>query len=226
MLDEPRSGRFAAWANALLTGRVSPDDAASGVVGADASHRVSGLPGEEGPVSPAVALARLRGMGVRALRVALPVPGDPLGLCGPPEFNAAALEAGEAVLAPEAGIGLLPEVGPAEGRAGAAVRWRVSPVRSDLPPDVPSLGEAERELTELLRETAEGVARLGLPEAGRLARAEVDAYRARAEREAEGLAPGYPARAVRVLSPAATLERGYAVLRRPDGSVIRDASTV
>ncbi|MFX4294943.1 exodeoxyribonuclease VII large subunit [Streptomyces bohaiensis] len=31
---------------------------------------------------------------------------------------------------------------------------------------------------------------------------------------------------VRALSPAATLERGYAVLRRPDGTVIRDAAAV
>ncbi|WP_103528441.1 exodeoxyribonuclease VII large subunit [Streptomyces sp. SM12] len=31
---------------------------------------------------------------------------------------------------------------------------------------------------------------------------------------------------VRALSPAATLERGYAVLRRPDGSVVRDAAGV
>ncbi|NJQ05943.1 hypothetical protein [Streptomyces lonarensis] len=215
MHEEPRSGRFAAWGNALLTGRVSPDDAAIGVVGQDAAHRIAGLPDEDGPVSPAVALARLRGMGVAALRVALPVPGDPLGLCGPPAFNAAALEAGEAVLAPEAGIGLLPEV--ADGRRGAAVRWRVAPVRSDLPPDVPSLGEAERELTELLRETAEGVARLGLPEAGPVARAEVDAYRARAEREAEGLAPGYPARAVRVLALAGRVRALVAVAGAPGG---------
>ncbi|NJQ15153.1 hypothetical protein [Streptomyces bohaiensis] len=217
MLDEPRSGRFAAWGNALLTGRVSPDDAAAGVVGEDAAHRVVGLPGEEGPVSPAVALSRLRGAGVVALRVALPAPGDPLGLCGPPEFNAAALEAGEAVLAPEVGIGLLPEVGSAAGGRGAVVRWRVAPVRSDLLPDVPSLGEAERELTELLRETAEGVARLGLPEAGPVARAEVDAYRARAEREAEGLAPGYPPRAVRVLALAGRVRALVAVAAAPGG---------
>ena len=34
-----------------------------------------------------------------AAGLALPAPGDPLGLAGPPAFNADALEAGEAVVA-------------------------------------------------------------------------------------------------------------------------------
>ena len=45
MLSEPRSGRLAAWGNALLAGFVSPDDAALAIVGDDAVHRVEGLPG-------------------------------------------------------------------------------------------------------------------------------------------------------------------------------------
>ncbi|TXS14406.1 hypothetical protein EAO70_23200 [Streptomyces sp. adm13(2018)] len=40
MLSEPRSGRLAAWGNALLAGAVSPDEAALAIVGEDAVHRV------------------------------------------------------------------------------------------------------------------------------------------------------------------------------------------
>ncbi|WP_103502205.1 hypothetical protein [Streptomyces sp. SM14] len=218
MLEEPRAGRLAAWGNALLTGRVSPDDAAAGAVGPDDSHRMAGLPGEAGPVGLTLAFGRLRGLGVTALRVALPAPGHPLGLCGPPEFNAAALEAGEAVLAPEAGVGLVPEVSEeqAAGVKRVTVVWRVAEVRRDLPPDVPSLSEAERELAVLLRETAEGIARLGLPEAGPVARAELEAYRARAERDRALLAPGYPPRAVRVLELARRVAELVVIASAPE----------
>ncbi|NEE61016.1 hypothetical protein G3M55_92980, partial [Streptomyces sp. SID8455] len=79
MLVEPRSGLLAAWGNALLAGLVSPDDAALAIVGEDALHRVEGLPGEAGPVGLTLALGRLRVLGATGFRVALPVPGHPLG---------------------------------------------------------------------------------------------------------------------------------------------------
>ena len=62
-----------------------------------------GCPGEAAPVGLTLALGRLRALGATGLRVALPVPGHPLGLSGPPEFNARALEAEEAVVATGAG---------------------------------------------------------------------------------------------------------------------------
>src|SRR4051794_6612010 len=98
MLDEPRSGRLAAWGNALIAGLVPPDDAAQKVVRRDGAHRIVGLPaagaGEaEGPVALTWGLGRLRALGARGFRVALPVSGHPLGLSGPPEFNGAALDA-------------------------------------------------------------------------------------------------------------------------------------
>jgi hypothetical protein len=99
MLDEPRSGRLAAWGNALIAGLAAPDDVAGEVTGGDTVHRVCGLPGETGPVGLTLGLGRLRALGVTGLRIALPVPGHPLGLSGPPEFNARALAAGEAVIA-------------------------------------------------------------------------------------------------------------------------------
>ncbi|MEV6166354.1 hypothetical protein AB0L71_31430 [Streptomyces sp. NPDC052052] len=204
MLSEPRSGLLAAWGNALLAGRVSPDEAALAVVGEDALHRVEGLPGETGPVGLTLALGRLRALGVTGFRVALPVPGHPLGLSGPPEFNARALEAEEAVIAFGAPYGLVPEVheaGP-DGDLHVEVVWRCLPVREAPPADVPSLGEAERELAEALREATAVLSRLDVAGSGPVAEATVDAYRARAERGRDVLAPGYPPRAVRVLELA------------------------
>jgi hypothetical protein len=204
MFAEPRSGRLTSWGNAVLAGFVAPDDAVEAVVGEDTAHRVEGIPGEAGPVGLTLALGRLRVLGVTGLRVALPVPGHPLGLSGPPEFNEAALDAGEAVVCRGAALGLVPEVfeaGPA-GDVRVDVLWRCRPVRDAPPADVPSLGEAERELAEALREATGALSRLDVAGAGPVAEAAVDAYRARAERGRELLAPGYPPRAVRVLELA------------------------
>ncbi|MCE7082261.1 hypothetical protein [Streptomyces sp. ST2-7A] len=208
MVEEPRSGRLVAWGNALLAGVVSPDEAVREVTHGDDLHRVTGLPGEDGPVGPSLALGRLRALGTRGLRIALPVPGHPLGLSGPAEFNAAALEAGEAVIAEGIGLGWVPVVtraGPVGGPAAdrhVSVEWRCSPVREAPPTDVPSLGEAERELAEALRSATESLTRMAVAGAGPVARAELSAYRARAERGSRVLAPGYPPRAVRVLELA------------------------
>ncbi|MEJ8634125.1 hypothetical protein ABZY19_03650 [Streptomyces sp. NPDC006475] len=204
MLSEPRSGRLAAWGNALLAGQVSPDDAALAIVGEDAVHRVEGLPGEAGPVGLTLALGRLRGLGVTGFRVALPAPGHPLGLSGPPAFNARALDAEEAVVGYGAAYGLVPEVseaGPA-GDVHVEVVWHCLEVREAPPADVPSLGEAERELAEALREATEVLSRLDVAASGPVAEAAIDAYRARADRGGETLAPGYPPRAARVLELA------------------------
>ncbi|MFB8249013.1 hypothetical protein ACFC5X_28720 [Streptomyces sp. NPDC055952] len=203
MLAEPRAGRLTAWGNALLAGLVSPDDAVLAIVGEDAVHRVAGLPDESGQVGLTLALGRLRRLGATGLRVALPAPGHPLGLSGPPEFNARALEAEEAVVCHGAAYGLVPDVyeaGPEHVRD--EVVWHVLPVREAPPADVPSLGEAERELAEALREATEVLTRLDVAGSGPVAEAAVDAYRARAERGREVLAPGYPPRAVRVLELA------------------------
>ncbi|MFD8726237.1 hypothetical protein ACFV2H_52150 [Streptomyces sp. NPDC059629] len=221
MLSEPRSGRLTAWGNALLGGLVSPDDAVLAIVGEDAVHRVEGLPGESAPVGLTLALGRLRTLGATGLRVALPAPGHPLGLSGPPEFNARAMEAEEAVICHGAAFGLVPEVseaGPA-GDVHVEVVWHVLPVREAPPADVPSLGEAERELAEALRDATEVLAKLDVAGSGPVAEAAIDAYRARVDgaarsaslkgggratggRGREVLAPGYPPRAVRVLELA------------------------
>lgn len=211
MLDEARSGRLTAWGNALFAGLVSPDEAAEEIVGEDDRHRVLGVPGADGEgVGLTLALGRLRALGSVGLRLALPAPGHPLGLSGPPEFNSAALAAGEGVVAEGAPWGLVPEVtesgpgGDAVGRADRHVDvvWRCMPVREAPPADVPSLGEAERELADAMRETTEVLTRLDVAGSGPIADAALEAYRARAEAGRRLLAPGYPARAVRVLELA------------------------
>ncbi|GJF30904.1 hypothetical protein KNE206_36040 [Kitasatospora sp. NE20-6] len=202
--QEPRSARLTAWGNALLAGAASPDDAATAVLGHDDSHRVTGLPGDADGELHALtwAMGRLRVMGVKGLRLALPAAGHPLGLTGPAAFNAAALVAGEAVLAVGAPIGFVPEVtefGPAGDRS-ATVLWRCSAVGDGPPADVPSLDEAERELAEGLRQATVLLARLDVAGAGPEALRALEAYRRRGHDEL--LAPGYPPRAVRVLQSA------------------------
>jgi hypothetical protein len=212
MLDEPRSGRMAAWGNALIAGLVSPDEAAERIAGDDAVHRVARLPAsaapgaepEPAPVGLTLALGRLRSLGASGLRVALPAPGHPLGLSGPPELNARALDAGEAVLAPGAGLGLVPEVqeaGP-EGDVHVEVVWQCLPLLEGPPADVPSLSEAERELAEAMRDATAALTELDVAGSGPVADAALEAYRARAEAGRRLLAPGYPPRAVRVLELA------------------------
>ncbi len=182
-------------------------------------HRVTGLPGEPGPVGLTLALGRLRALGATGLRVALPVPGHPLGLSGPPEFNARAIEAEEAVTACGVALGLVPEVheaGP-EGDVHVEVVWHCLAVRDAPPADVPSLGEAERELAQALREATELLAKLDVAGSGPVADAALAAYRARAEAGRQLLAPGYPPRAVRVLELAQKVGALVRIAEGPGG---------
>lgn len=224
MLDEPRSGRLTAWGNALLAGLAAPDDVAQRIVGQDAVHRITELPGEDVPVGLTLGLGRLRALGVTGLRLALPVAGHPLGLSGPPDFNDLALEAGEAVLTAGAvPLGLVPDVseaGPA-GDVHVEVAWRCLPVRDAPPADVPSLGEAERELAEALRDATAALAALDVAgDGGPAAHAALEAYRARAARGREVLAPGYPPRAVRVLELAQRVGALVAIAGDGDGAAV------
>jgi exodeoxyribonuclease VII large subunit len=112
---------------------------------------------------------------------------------------------------------------------------------------VPDLADEQRAVAELRRRARDTVRRrlereaeltAGLPERIRAAvrgriereRAETAALRDRARRcvhnrleTAHGDLEHVRAR-VRALSPQATLDRGYAVVRRPDGTVVRDAA--
>jgi hypothetical protein len=128
---------------------VVTDLAVDAIVGGDATHRVVGLAGSEEPQGVATALGTMRSAGVSAFGLAWPREGDPVGLGGPPELNAAGLEAGEAVVAGP--VGLVPV------REGAVVFWQAYDAR---PRQLTDVGEADRRLRAALVATAERLASL------------------------------------------------------------------
>ncbi|WP_165969544.1 hypothetical protein [Nonomuraea terrae] len=177
-----------AWGNAWLAGHASLDEAADHV-------EAAGGPVVAGDVPLRQYLANLRVGGLRELRLALPAPGDPLGLSGPAPFNAAAVDAGQAAIAvlDDRNLGLVPTLD-RRGSSYVGVRLEVhdsGPVRHDLP----SLAEAERELSDAMRSATEALTSVDGPMPGRPDRL---------DRGGE-LAPGYPARAHRVSTLATRL---------------------
>ncbi|MEW9554743.1 hypothetical protein [Nonomuraea sp. NPDC050783] len=194
--ESPVCPSLVAWGNAWLAGHVGLDEAADHV-------EAVGGPAVAGEVPLRTYLANLRASGLRELRLALPAPGDPLGLSGPASFNAAAVDTGQAAIAvlDDHNLGLVP----APDRRGSSyvgVRLDVheaGPVRHDLP----SLAEAERELSDAMRAATEALSSVAGP---------AQARPSLGERGGE-LAPGYPARAHRVSTLATRLA---AVLRLAD----------
>lgn len=134
----PEAALLALWFTAWARAGTSLDGVRDAVVGADAEHQVVGLPDDPAPAPLILAVGRLRGAGATGAALALPVPGDPLGLAGPPAFNAAALEAGQAVLFPGSGWGVVPV------RDGPRVVWHGR--AATLPGAQPDFGEADRQL--------------------------------------------------------------------------------
>lgn len=190
------SVRLALWFAAWLRGAVSLDDARDAIVADDAAHDVVGLPGHDAPTPLIIALGVLRGLGVEHTGVALPVPGDPLGLAGPPPFNAESLEVGEAVLLPGTGLGLVPV------RAGAGVVWRCLPAEGRR--QVPDPSEADTALRAALPATADVLADLDVARW----RPEVADELISLRRESGlDLPPGVGARTARMLGLAARCRR-------------------
>lgn len=138
------------WLNAALRGDVAPDDFAAAVRAADPQHLVVGWPED-----PAFSLDRLpaaaRRAGVTGARTALPVPGDPVGLGGPADFNKRALDAGEAVVLAGTGLGLAPE---SDART---VLWRTGPAED---PALLDGAEEGRILRQVLSSTTTELVRL------------------------------------------------------------------
>jgi hypothetical protein len=146
------SVRLALWFSAWCEGRVSLDEARDEVVAQDAAHDVIGLPGQGDSVPLILALGLLRAERASGAGLALPEPGDPVGLGGPPPFNAEALEAGEAVVLHGVDLGLVPV------RAGAGVVWRCLPAHERR--QVPDLAEADTLLRGALPQAADELATL------------------------------------------------------------------
>jgi hypothetical protein len=190
--DSPISATLVCWGNAWLAGQAGLDEAA------DRVERQAGpqlVAAGDGDVLLRGFLADLRVEGMTSLRLALPVAGDPLGLTGPPPFNAAAIEAGQAAVAVLSGrcLGLVP-VRDRRGSSYAGVRWSVFEAAATAP-DIPSLAEAERALTLAMHAATDALLGVEGPVRGHR----------RTRGESEGLAPGYPARAHRVAALAARL---------------------
>ncbi|MEQ7122894.1 hypothetical protein ABN034_00095 [Actinopolymorpha sp. B11F2] len=186
MLTLPRAARLASWTNAWLTGATSLDEADEGIKGDDAAHHVIGLPGQDEPVPVLLSLGTLRNLGTRAAVVALPAPGDPLGLAGPRDFTEAALEVGEAVVCEGSGLGLVPHV------IGAGVQWKVWPAHPPAPLD---LADVTMELAQTLQDVIEALAGLDVARwRPGVAEALVD-LRSVGRKAHDGLPAGYPPRA-------------------------------
>jgi hypothetical protein len=192
VLELPRAARLTIWFNAWVRGAASTDGAREAVVGGDAAHHLTGLPDDPEAVPIVLGLGRLRNLGASEGRLALPAPGDPLGLGGPISFNEQTLEAGEGCVLAGSGLGLVPDV------VGGGVFWRVHP--AEAPPGLPDLVEADRELRAALASTADQLAGL------QLARWRPDVadelIDLRASQVATGWAPGYPPRSLAVASAA------------------------
>jgi len=142
-LGLPVSARLAWWGTSWLRGLAVTDLVVDAVLADDATHVVAGLPGVEGSVGLARALGELRAARATGVGLALPAPGDPVGLGGPAELNAGALVAGEAVVS--GGLGLVPL------RVGAAVEWTAY---AAAPRPLVDVGEADRGLRRALTDSA------------------------------------------------------------------------
>lgn len=155
----PRSALLAAWGNAWLSGEVALPELVERVQTGDEAHSVTNLWVADLPLEQAV--ARLRADGVERFRVALPVPGDVVGLPGPGPFTSAAVLASEAALALRAdgtGIGLVPAVtahGSAFDGTVTTTTWTAYDVSLAGPDPGPFLHDAEHDLRRGVAECVE-----------------------------------------------------------------------
>jgi len=202
LTSAPPALRLAWWGTAWLRGDVVADLMLDAVIDGDATHTVAGLiglglGGDEAAETLIGGLGRLRAEGATTLGVAYPAEGDAVGLGGPPAFNHAALEAGEAVIT-DVGVGLVPI------RVGAVITWQAYAAQRRQLPDV---GEADRGLRAALVESTQSLVDLDVAKW----RPEVaDLLLNLRHRAPVASAPGVPARCVelaeRGLQAAAIVE--------------------
>lgn len=192
-----------AWGNAWLAGHCGIDEVVDALEREHGPQVVTGLPGRPDDAPLRVALGELRAAGLTAFRLALPIPGDPLGLTGPAAFNEAAVDSGEAALVqrPDAPVGLVPGADD-RGSSYAGTVWTAYET-TPTAPQTPSLAEAEQALALTLRSTADFLLELDVAASGPAADAALAGLRE--EGSGTSLAPGYPPRAHRVAAQAARL---------------------
>jgi len=230
MLLLPRSARLAAWGTAVLADGLDPALAVAAVTRDDEPHEVTA----DFEVSATLGLAPKGGLldlltslqrhGTTGLRVALPAPGDMLGLPGPPGFNLAAMEAGECVLAddgPGTAIGIVPRVTEFGSvyEPGAMVSWQAHAVGRRRVTDLGSVGEADRELRSALAEAIEELGRLDVARWREDAADRVAAIRD-GGLERGIIPPTTPQRCVQVLSRAARVRAIVELASEDDGAAV------
>ena len=139
---------LACWANAWLAGGAAVDDVADALTADGRAHHAYAADAEalaamdSADMEPMLwALTALRRAGTDLFVAALPVPGQLIGLAGPPGFNADAVAAGSAAIACGSGLSLLPSV------IGGGVQWQV---RAAHPPPPADVREAEQTLVRLM----------------------------------------------------------------------------
>lgn len=218
LASTPASATLVAWGNAWLAGHLGADevaDAAQDAHGPQVVHDPSRTPADQ-PLRHA--LSDLRAEGIDRFRLALPVPGDPLGLTGPADFTRAAVAAGEAVLvgSPSDAAGLVPEPDD-RGSSYAGIRWSRYTL-ADAPAAGPTLAEAEQQLALTLRSTADSLVDLDVADWRPEATQALTAVRRGGDSNA--LPPGYPPRAHRVAAQAARLATISAVGLADDGGAL------
>jgi hypothetical protein len=214
----------------VLASRVEAGLAVKAVTGDDEPHEVNaevevsavlGLPEKCGLAELLTTLIR---HGAPSLSVALPAPGDVLGLPGPPIFNAAALDAGECVLVgpgPGPAIGIVPEVTEFGSvyEPGAMVSWQAFAVGRRRVTDLGSVAEADRELRTALTEATTELARLDIARWRDDAADRVAAIRD-GGLERGMLPPSTPRRVVRVLATAARVRAIVELATEDDGAAV------
>ncbi|TYK50799.1 hypothetical protein [Actinomadura decatromicini] len=210
---------LAAWGNAWLTGHVGLDEAVDAVEKTAGPQILRGASANgHGPAEAPLrgALGDLRVAGMAALRLALPEPGDPLGLTGPAAFNRAAIDAGAAVVAVfgDRAVGLVP-ADDLRGSSYVGICWTACDA-ARAEPDVPSLADADRQLALAMRDATEAL--LTVDDFAGVPPEIADALAALRDpdRGDHPLAPGYPARAHRVAALAGRLSLVVDLARRMD----------
>lgn len=205
----PRSALLALWLNAVLDGSVGPDDFADTVRADDPQHLVLCWPDASGPLSLAQLPGALRRLDGTRAALAMPAPGDPLGLAGPAVFNTAAVDLGEAVvLVGPRPIGLLPELD------ARTVVW--SAVHAEVPALLDPFEEGRLLRQVLLEATAE------------LVRLDVASWQPEIpdlllnlrHRESLPTPPGMPVRAIETLERADLCSEIVALAHRDDGGAV------
>ncbi|WP_345713704.1 hypothetical protein [Kineococcus glutinatus] len=229
MLDLPRSARLAAWGAAVAGRRAALDRAVAAVQREDEPHTLRwsttapALPGGASATTLRELLPALPA-GSRT-EVVLPAPGDPVGLPGPADVNAEALDAGECVVLEVPGApqrwALVPavEVFGSAWEPGVLVEWAVHAALPRRAPAVVDLPTAERELRTALTAAVQALAALDV------ARWRPDAAdRIAAVREG-GLRPDalpshHDPRAVRVAQSAAQVMAIVELAGQDDGAAV------